>query len=207
MINTLNKKEKYLIIYLCYDGPGERKYLDSPVKKYYDSLDEARDIVKLLAQNEYKLLAEDADFDWLYDVDFDGPYEAVVRRYYDPPSEGDRDYINITEYYITPVTERKDDECIVAYIDRSVGQHLHFIHAQYAYENLPSDSDCAIHYDITDEFGDQLDSKQMNFNTKEKKYENIIDAIPDLIEFHYQKRPETNEDRDFEILEYVNDLH
>lgn len=190
--------EKYMIFCVRYDAPGAKKYFLLPAEKYYDSETEAQSAVERLSQVEYQYLQKDSDFDWKYELDFDGPYAAVIRIYLDPPSEGDRDYINVVEWYIVPVKEKSDEECFVAYIDRTMsgsGQTLNFIEAHHTFENLSEDTECGVYYDIKNCFGEEIDGGQIDFCS----YMPIEDSIWHLIDFHYDQFPKRE---DFIILKY-----
>lgn len=189
--------KKYVVFCVRYDAPGAKKYFLLPAEKYYDSENEAQNAVERLSQAEYQYLQKDSDFDWGYELNFDGPYAAVLRIYLDPPSECDRDYINVVEWYIVPVKEKSDDECFVAYIDRTIsgsGQTLNFIEAHHTFDNLSEGTECGVYYDIKDYLGKEIDGGQLDFCS----YVSIEDALRDIIEFHYGEFPKKE---DFIILE------
>lgn len=195
--------EKYKIMYLCYDGPEEDKYIERPsFDPSFKSISEAREYLQKIAQQEYELLIEGMEEKEAlqYEVDFDGPYDAVVRMYLDEPTDGNRDYINITEYYINTISDDVD-ECRVAYIDRTrsgSGQHIKFINMHFTEENLGEGCDKAVYYDVTDEFGNEIDGGQMEFNSNEVSYTSIKDPmlIRDVIDFHFDKNP----DMEFDVM-------
>lgn len=195
--------EKYKIMYLCYDGPGEDKYIERPsFDPSFKSISEAREYLQKIAQQEYELLIEGMEEKEALqcEVDFDGPYDAVVRMYFDEPTDGDRDYINITEYYINTISDDVD-ECRVAYIDRTrsgSGQHIKFINMHFTEENLGEGCDKAVYYDVTDGFGNEIDGGQMEFNSNEVNYTSIKDPmlVRDVINFHFDKNP----DMEFDVM-------
>ena len=170
--------QKYLVTLFCYDSPGSEKYIEHPERKYFDSYEEAMEFVEKSASCEYQDLVRDCDDPELFELDFDGPFAAVIRKYYDLPTEGDRDYINITEYTITRVDEENDNTCVIAYIDRCCGQNLYFIRLR-----LEDGEKGMLSYTV--EAADLEMDRGVFFSYK--KPETAKSAIADFIQYYYGK--------------------
>lgn len=192
-------QDKYIVTLLCYDKPGIKKYIDHPERKDFDSYEDAVEFVQKMASSEYYNLIGDCDNPDLFELDFDGPYEAVVRLYSDLPTEGDRDYVNITEYYITRVSEENDNTCVAAYIDRRYGQILNFIRL-YLQEGTVS-------Y-VVEEADREIGRGKFTCFASEKGYKTASTAIPDFIQYYYGKAPvfENGKCKDLEILDIPKGL-
>ncbi|MGN0006161.1 MAG: hypothetical protein ACI37Z_09375 [Candidatus Gastranaerophilaceae bacterium] len=189
-------QDKYIVTLFCYDKPGTKKYIHHPGRKDFHSYEDAVEFVQKMASSEYYDLISDCDNPDLFDLDFDGPYEAVVRLYSELPTEGDKDYVNITEYYITRVSEENDNTCVAAYIDRRNIQTLNFIRLRL--------EEGTISYIVEEADREAARGKF----TSEKEYKTAVSAIPDFIEYYYGKTPvfENGKCEDLEILDVPKEL-
>ena len=166
------------------------------------------EVVKKLASYEYRDLVQiglvvltgisnDCDDPELFELDFDGPFAAVIRKYYDLPTEGDRDYINITEYTITQVDEENNNTCVIAYIDRCYGQNLYFIRLR-----LEDGEKGMLSYTV-ETAGSEID-RGLFFSHKNP--ETAKSAIADFIQYYYGKTITFKDGKckDLEFLDVFN---